>query len=102
MNVNAIKANFNKLGIEMKIFFTLILCADAKNGAGEVNKVRIAKYLKTSPQTVGKYLKNFVECNMIKYKYSGRFAINPDFYYVGPTETKERAKYGYAQFKSDM
>ena len=86
----------------MKIFFTLILCADAENGAGEVNKVRIAKYLKTTPQTVGKYLKTFVECNMIKYKYSGRFSINPDFYYVGPVEKRERAITDYAQFKSDM
>ncbi len=101
MNVDIIKKNLNKLGIEMKTFFTLLYIVD-KNGRTKIKKNVIGKYLNVSPQTVGKYLKAFVDCEMIKYKYSGELIINPDFYYVGAVENLSSVREQYQNFKSDM
>ncbi len=101
MNINIIKKNFQKLGIEMKTFFTLLYIVD-KNGHTKIKKNAISKYLKVSPQTVGKYIKTFVDCEMIKYKYSGELIINPDFYYAGDVENLASVREQYQNFKSDM
>lgn len=101
MNVEKIKKNFSKLGVEIKIFFTLVLCAD-KYGAIKLPKPQLSKYLNVSAQTVGKYLKTFTECEMIKYKFSGKAIINPEFYYVGEPENLPKAIELYNNFKSDV
>ena len=62
----------------------------------------LAKYLNVSRQTIGKHLKNLVECNVLKYKYSGKGIINPDFYYKGSTSEKEFSEQKYKQFKTDF
>ena len=100
MDVTAIKKNFNQLGIELKIFFMIKLCAD-KNGKIVIDRDGLSKYFNVSKQTVGKYLKTFAEVGMIKYKYSGKAIFNPDFY------CSERANYEdvkklYNEFKSDI
>lgn len=100
VNVAKIKKNFNELGLEMKVFLTLLLCAG--NGAGKVGKKDLAKYLKATPQTVGKYLKTFTTCDMIKYRYNGEIMFNPEFYYVGPADEMAQAIQKYNTFKSDM
>lgn len=101
MNINAIKKNFNKLGIELKVFFTIVLCAD-KNGAIKLEKNKISRYLKISVQTVGKYIRTFVECDIMKYKYSGEGMINPEFYYVGEESQRNVVIESYERFKSDI
>ncbi len=101
MNINEIKENFHTLGIELQLFFTLVLVAD-ENGAIKVKKSDLAKYLRTSAQTVGKYLKVLASCNILKYKYSGDGIFNPSFYYVGKEESKVAVLRAYANFKSDI
>ncbi len=101
MNVSEIKKNFNKLGIEIRIFFTLVLCAD-KKGRIKAEKKELQKYLKVSIQTIGKYIRGFVECNMMKYKYSGEAMLNPDFYYTGEEEQRASIREEYKEFKSDI
>ncbi|MBQ3492498.1 MAG: hypothetical protein IJA88_00140 [Clostridia bacterium] len=101
MNVSAIKKNFNLLGVEIKIFFTLALCADA-NGIANVNKDKLSKYIKVSRQTIGKYMRTFAGCNILKYKYSGKTFFNPEFYYTGPEELRAKVQEDYLRFKSDV
>ncbi len=101
MNITEIKKNFNKLGIEIKIFFILVLCAD-KKGRIKVEKKELQKHLKVSVQTIGKYIRAFVECNMMKYKYSGEAMLNPDFYYTGEDLQRASIREEYKAFKSDI
>ncbi len=101
MNVYELKENFSKLGIEIKIFFTIVLCV-GKNGAIKLDKKEVAKYLKVTEQTVGKYIRTFAECKMLKYKYSGEAMLNPDFYYVGAEEERSSVRERYQNFKSDV
>lgn len=101
MNIWAIKDKFDKLGIEIKILFTIMLISD-ENGVSKVEKEKISKYLKTTAQTVGKYLKNFVECDILKFKYNGKTMLNPDFYFNGSESARDNAKKLYQEFKSDI
>ena len=100
VNVAKIKKNFNELGLEFRVFLTLLLCA--KNGAGKISKKDLAKYLKASPQTVGKHLKTFTTCDIIKYRYSGEIMFNPEFYYNGEPENLQCEIDKYAEFRSNM
>ena len=102
MNVMAInKKAFKELDVGVRILCTLVLCADA-NGEINLNKSVIANYLKVSRQTVGKHIKSFAEANMLKFKFSGRGWLNPEFLYNGPPEEKNVALNGYQNFKSDV
>ena len=101
MNVSEIKEKFATLGVELQLFLTLVLVAD-ENGAIKVKKTDLAKYLRTTAQTVGKYLKTFAGAKMIKYKYSGDGIINPAFYYTGPPERKAEIIERYTNFNSDI
>ena len=101
MNVAAIKKNFSELGGEIKVFLLFVLCAD-KNGAVTLEKEKIVNRLGISRQTVGKYIKGFVTCGIMKYKYSGKAMFNPDFMYVGPEEERNKLKEKYQAFKSDV
>lgn len=101
MNITEIKKNFNKLGIEIKIFFIFTLLAD-KKGRIRAEKKELQKYLKVSIQTIGKYIRTFVECNMMKYKYSGEAMFNPDFYYTGEESQRASIQEEYKAFKSDI
>lgn len=100
MNIHNIK-NFKKLNSETKTLFCLILTS---NNLGEINvrKPQLAEYLGISRQTVGKHLKTFSECNMIKFKHSGKMRLNPDFYFKGQPYELEKAQRLYAEFKSDV
>ena len=99
MNVKKIQENINILGVEMKIFLSFINFCD-KNGRTCLKKTDLAKALKTSAQTIGKYIKNFVDVKILKYKYSGEAMLNPEFYYVG--DELDAVLEEYKNFKSDM
>lgn len=100
MNVRAIKKNFKGLDVGIKVFFTLVL-ASRPDGTVDLSKTRISECLNVSRQTVGRHIKTFADCGILKYKFSGKGMFNPDFYYVGPPEQKQRAQEDYARFKSD-
>lgn len=101
VKVEAIKKNFSNLDIGLKVFFTIILCAD-ENGSVRLRQTDISKYLKVSRQTVGKHIRSFVDCDMLKYKYSGEAMLNPSFYYSGSEERRQDILKLYNEFKSDM
>ena len=101
MHVWALNDSRKNLTVPMKIFFTLITCADS---LGKINlrQEELARYVGTSRQTVGKYIGDFVACNMLKFKYSGKGIINPEFMFNGPKEQFNVAKKTYEEFKSDF
>ena len=101
MNVSILKKNFNNLGVEMKVFLTLVLCAD-KNGAINVKTVDLAKYLNVSRQTISKHVKTFCTCGILKFKYSGKGIINPDFYFAGDVNSIDDARQRYEKLTSDF
>ena len=100
MHVETIRKNFDNLDTGLKIFLSLVLCAD-ENGAVRVSQNELGKYLSISRQTVGKHIKTFVDCNMLKYKYSGETLFNPEFYFNGATDLNIAVE-RYNKFKSDM
>ena len=101
INVSAIREKFNALGIELQLFFILILVSD-KNGYIKIKKEDVAKYLKITKQTVSKYLRTFASAKILKYKYSGIGIFNPAFYYVGASAELQEAMQRYNEFKSDI
>ena len=101
MQVWALNDARKNLTIPMKIFFTLISCADAL-GEIELRQEKLANYVGTSRQTVGKYIGDFVACDMLKFKYSGVGIFNPEFMFNGPKEQFNVAKKTYEEFKSDF
>ena len=100
MNITAVK-NFKNLDVGTKILFTVLLCA-GDMGQAELKKTTIADYLELTPQTVGKHLKIYADCQLLKYKYSGLIRVNPNFYYNGAPELQESAVQEYNSFKSDI
>lgn len=92
--------NFNELDTGTKILIYIMLKHDREEI--DVPKPKIADDLNISRQTLGKYLQTFVTCNILKYKYSGKMRLNPDFYYSGKPEDFERVKNGYQTFRSDI
>ena len=101
MNVYALQ-NFKALDIGTRLFFTLVSLADSKGGIYTTTKHQLAKALKITPQTVGNYLHRFVAAGMLKYKYSGRARLNPEFYHVGQADELAEALELYKNFKSDV
>ena len=101
MNVKKIQENINILGVEMKIFLSFINFSD-RNGRTNLKKTVLATALKTSAQTIGKYIKNFVDVKILKYKFSGEAMLNPEFYYVGDAGELDAVLEEYKNFKSDM
>lgn len=100
MNVTALK-KIDNLNVGVKLFLTLIsLCAP--DGTVTITKTALAKYLKTSRQTVGAYLTEFAESGILKYKYSGSIRFNPEFYYIGDGAERDKAFEEYKNFKSDV
>lgn len=100
IKVEKIRRNFDNLDTGLKVFLTLVLGAD-ENGAVRTNQSELSKYLSISRQTVGKHIKTFVDCNMLKYKYSGDTLFNPEFYFNGVTDLNSAIE-KYKEFESDM
>ena len=100
MNVYAL--NFKALDIGTRLFFTLVSLADSKGGIYTAAKAQLSKALKVTPQTVGNYIHRFVAAGMLKYKYSGRARINPEFFHVGKENEFNDAIELYKSFKSDI
>ena len=101
MHVWALNDSRKNLSVPLKVFFTLVACADTF-GRITLRQEELAKYIGTSRQTVGKYISDFVACNMLKFKYSGKGIINPEFMFNGPKEQFNVAKETYEEFKSDF
>lgn len=100
MDVSVVE-NIKTLDYGTQILFMILLGVGAK-GCAKLKKTDIAECLGIAPQTVGRHLETFVNCKMLKYKYSGLIFINPEFYHVGPAEDKEKLKGQYQAFKSDL
>lgn len=100
MNVTALN-NFGELHVSVKLLLTLISIS-APDGAINTSKSDLARYLKTSRQTVGAHIADFAKSGILKYKYSGMARLNPDFYYNGEASERARALEEYKHFKSDV
>lgn len=100
INLTSIK-NFIELDVSTQLLF-IILQSLRSDGTVELGKPALSKYLKVSPQTVGKKLLQYVNANIIKYKYSGRMFVNPDFCYKGTMANRENVAKAYVEFKSDI
>ncbi len=100
INLCAIK-NFITLDKETQLLFILIK-ALRPDGTIKKRKAELADVLQVTSQTVGKKLSQFVNTNILKYKYSGLMMINPEFCYKGVEEQKADVLRQYQLFKSDM
>lgn len=100
IDVTAVK-NFQALHVSQRLFF--MLCAVAgDDGAFKIKTSNVAERIGTSERTVRTYLKNYTDCNVIKFKYSGSGRINPDFYYTGELSRFSETRKEYSDFKSDF
>ena len=99
--VNVYAVAIKKLNLGFRVFLTLVACANAQ---GEINMPpsELSKYLGVSRQTIGNHLRNLVESNVLKYKYSGKGIINPEFYYIGAETDRPTVLSRYSTFKSDF
>lgn len=99
MNVNVIQ-NGEQLPVGVRLLF--FLCANVNDGDNSAlaKKSALAERFKVSRQTVGSYLQKFCASGIMKYKYSGAYMINPDFYYKG--KTRDVAAKKYKSFRSDI
>ena len=102
MNIQVTKKNFNSLDVGIKVLFALILASKKSDGTIDLDKAQMSDKLKISRQTVGKHVKTFAECNMLKYKFSGQGMLNPDFYYMGAPDNLCTVREQYLKFKSDV
>lgn len=93
--------NFQNLDAGVRILLTLFACTQQDNVI-ELSKSKISVGVGTSRQTVGNHIKRFAETGALKYKFSGKGMINPDFYYHGPEELRAQVKERYDRFKSDV
>lgn len=101
LNIKGVVKNFKTLDTGTKILF-LILATTYPSGEFTRKKSEFAEYLDVSEQTVGKHLRTFVDCGILKYKYSGKGRVNPKFNYQGETIAFEQSVKDYENFKSDM
>ena len=101
INVKGVVKNFKTLDTGTKILF-LILATASPSGEFTRRKRELANYLNVSEQTVGRYLKTYVDCEILKFKYSGKGWVNPKFSYAGELDAFPQAVNGYENFKSDM
>lgn len=93
--------NFDNLHVSVKTLLTLFSVADSE-GKIECTAQALAKYLKSTRQTVSTYIKDYVNSDIMKYKYSGSARLNPIFYYNGKPEDFARVCMEYENFKSDI
>ncbi len=100
IDVTAIK-NFKGLNTGVQLLLIILLCT-LPNGRTNINKKKFAEYLHITPQSAGIYLRELVQANVIKYKYSGDIAINPDFFYTGENKDLNDVRQNYIKFKSNM
>ncbi len=100
IDVNAVK-NFKTLHVSERLLFLIfsIACAD---GGFRLKISDLANRAGTSERTARTYLKNYVDCDVLKLKYSGTGRINPNFYYTGELSKFSDARKEYADFKSDF
>lgn len=99
IDVSSVK-NFKTLHISQRLLL-MIFAITGDDGAFRFRPGDMAKRIETSERTVRGYIKNLVDCDLIKYKYSGSGRINPSFYYTGETAQQEQVKKEYADFRSD-
>lgn len=102
IDVTIARENFDNLDVGLKIFFAILLATRKSNNEIDVAKSDIAQALNVSRQTVGKHIKAFSECNMLKYKYNGKGILNPKFYFVGDIEKMPDIQKYYDNFVSDV
>ena len=98
INLSEIK-NFKTLNTDLKLIFIILLCA-RPNGKVGLDKKELLNYLKISWICAKSYLKELVQANVIKCKYTGEIVVNPEFYYVG--EELDVVLKEYKNFKSDL
>ena len=100
IDVNAIK-NFKTLHVSQRLLF-LIFAIAGHDGAFRCKISDVASAAGTCERTARNYLKNFVECDLLKLKYSGSGRLNPNFYYTGELSRFSDARKDYTDFKSDF
>ena len=100
IDVNAIK-NFKTLPIPARLLFMIFFIA-GDDGAFRFKCSDMANRIGTSERTVRSYVKVFVDCDLLKYKYSGSGRLNPNFYYAGNLSKFHDDKNAYVEFKSDF
>ncbi len=93
--------NIKILDLEMKLLLSIASCMRS-DGTVQLRKEQLAKYFNKSQQTIGNKIAKLVQCNFFKYKYSGKFFINPTVLYKGSSEDFENTYKRYLDFKSDV
>ncbi len=93
--------NISPLDLSMRLFTTLVTCAD---DAGHINipQPELAKYLSVSRQTIGNHLHKLCDSNILKFKFSGKGMLNPDFIYKGDYAMRHNVVDEFTSFKSDF
>lgn len=79
-----------------------LLGLQSKKNRFLVRKEDISDRIDTSEQTVGKYLQELVNANILKYKYRGEIFFNPSVIYLEEPERLEEVQKQYDFFPSDM
>ena len=100
IDVTAVR-NFKALHVSQRLLLTLFSIA-GDDGAFRFKTSDMANRIGTSDRTVRTYLKNYTDCDVLKYKYSGSGRLNPNFYYTGNLSRFAETKKEYAEFKSDF
>ncbi len=98
IDITSVK-NFRSLNTGVQLLFLILLCTRSDGTIG-IDKGKFLEYLKITWICAKTYLRELGQANVLKWRYTGEIAVNPDFFYTGEKKDLNAIRQNYIKFKS--